>query len=182
MSGFELHLISIGDGKGVATYFKPGIIKPDKDIKNPGAQITFLTSAEVDVVNIYRSHGMNNKELAESLKGVLNPTKFTMICGDLNLCYIENRDNEVTRMLEQNGFAQLVHAATHFKGGHIDHVYSNHKAEEYQVDIKLYSPYYLADDHDAILITIKHTPGKEVPHCGKYATKRKVCSLTLIFI
>ena len=70
---------------------------------------------------------MNNKKLAESLKIVLNLSKFNTNCGDRNLCYIENRDNEVTRMLEQNGFAQLVHAASHFKVGHFDHVYSNHK-------------------------------------------------------
>ena len=75
-------------------------------------------------------------------------------------------------MLEDNGFCQLVHEATHIKGGHIDQVYSNHKSAEYQVSISLYSPYYLAKDHDAILITITKACRKVCPRMGKYSATK----------
>ena len=101
---------------------------------------------------------MNNIELANDLKSIMNTKKFTIICGDFNLCYIENRNNEVTQMLELAGFSQLVNMATHFKGGLIDHVYSNHNPSQYQVDVSLYSPYYLCKDHDAICITVTKFP------------------------
>ena len=75
-------------------------------------------------------------------------------------------------MLEHAGFAQLVHEATHFKGGHIDHVYSNHNPSQLNVGISLYSPFYLAKDHDAICITVTKVAEKVLPGCGKYSTKK----------
>ena len=172
MSGFELHLNSIGEGKGVATYVKTGEMRPKNNIKNPQAQISLLSSADLDVVNVYRSQGMNNAELAEQLENIIDKSKLTVICGDFNLCYIEDRDNEVTRMLENIGFTQLVSEATHYKGRHIDHVYSNHDVKCIQVDVSLYSPYYLAKDHDAICITIIKVPEQILPGRGKYSVKK----------
>ena len=57
-------------------------------------------------------------------------------------------------MLESLGFNQLVTEATHYKGGLLDQVYSNHNPAKLKVDITLYSPYYLSLDHDGICITI----------------------------
>ena len=61
-------------------------------------------------------------------------------------------------MLEDNGFNQLADEATHFQGGHIDHIYSNNNSDKIHVDITLYSPYYLAKDPDCILITVTKAP------------------------
>ena len=72
------------------------------------------------------------------------------------MCFIDQRDNEVTKMLEDHGFIQLVGEATHWKGGHIDHVYINHDPSLFQADVAMYSPYYTSKDHDALLITIRH--------------------------
>ena len=170
--GFELHLNSNGDGKGVATYFKRGEMQPVKDIKKHHTQIMLLSSPEIDVVNVYRSQGMNNDELANDLRTLIDKSKFTLICGDFNLCYIESQTNAVTTTLEHLGFTQLVHEASHFKGGHIDHIYSNHSHEHFLVDVCLYSPYYLAKDHDAICVTITKTPAKVVPGFGRYTAPR----------
>ena len=97
---------------------------PKNDIKKGLAQISLLSSIDLDIINVYRSQGMNNAELAKDLERLINMSKLTIICGDFNLCYIAQQDNEVTQMLVQAGFAQQVYEATHFKGGHIDHVYS----------------------------------------------------------
>ena len=127
---------------------------------------------EVDIINVYRSQGMNNAVLAKDLQGVINMSRVTIICGDFNLCYMDQRGNEVTQMLEQAGFVQQVHEATHFKGGHIDHVYSNHDPSQMNVMISLYSPYYLAKDHDAVCITVTKVAKKAPQVCGKYSTKK----------
>ena len=104
------------------------------------------------------SHGADNSEVAEDIEMLLDPRKLTIICGDFNLCYIEQRTNCILNKLEGCGFTQLVTEATHIKGGHIDQVWSNHDRRIYQVDVALYSPYYLSDDHDAICVTIRKSP------------------------
>ena len=131
-----------------------------------------LSSPELDIVNVYRSQGMDNVELANDLRSIVNKSKLTVICGDFNLCYVDDRDNEVTKMFENEGFVQLVNEATHFMGGHIDHVYSNHDTQKYEVNIQLYSPYYLAKDHDAVCITITKVPEKSLPQHRRYPLRK----------
>ena len=98
--GFELHLNSSGVGKGIGTYFKSGLFSPQVNITKPLAQITLLSSPDLDVVNVYRSQGMNNTDLAHDLRDIIDKSKLTLICGDFNLCYVDDRSNEVTRLLE----------------------------------------------------------------------------------
>ena len=152
--GFELHLNSVGYGKGIGTYYKLDKISFDIDIKNQTVQITKMSSSEIDIINIYRSQGANNMEVADGIRKIINEEKITIVCGDFNLCFIEKKENVVTKMLEGLGFIQLVKEATHFKGGHIDHVYSNHDPEMFIIDMMMYSPYYTSRDHDALCITI----------------------------
>ena len=171
-NGYNLHLNSMGLGKGLATYVKPEIIMSIRDIKKPKTQITLLSLSEVDIISVYRSEAMNTTELAHDIERMMDPYRFTVICGDFNLCYIENKQNEVTKMLENCGFSQLNREASHFQGGHIDHVYSNHTTDKFQVNIKQYCPYYLAKDHNALLITITKTSKRSLRSYGKYSTRK----------
>ena len=141
------------------TNFKADKVTPTTDVSKSMAQITCLSSQELDIVHVYRSQGMKKEELAEDLRTCINSSRLTIICGDFNICFVSDRDNVVTRMLEGMGFSQLVNEATHFKGGHIDHVYSNHNPAKHSLDISLYSPYYLCLDHDAICITVLKASG-----------------------
>ena len=65
----------------------------------------------------------------------------------------KQKNNRLIKRLEDLGFQQLIKEATHFAGGHIDHIYVNHQAV---VDVSLYSPYYCAKDHDALLAVVKN--------------------------
>ena len=47
---------------------------------------------------------MDNGELANDLRCMINKSKLTVICGDFNLCYIDDSNNVVTKMLESEGF------------------------------------------------------------------------------
>ena len=84
-------------------------------------------------------------------------------------------------MLEASGFKQLVDEATHFQGGHIDHVYCNNKPDQFQVDITLYSPFYLDKDHDALLITVTKTPTPTRPGMGKYEATHQRRSISIVY-
>ena len=155
----NLHLNSVGRGKGLATYFRPESIFPTTDVTKPNAQISHFSSPSLDIISVYRSQGMDKKELAEDIRKIVNKSRLTIICGDFNFCFLAERHNEITRMLESLGFNQLVTEATHYKGGLLDQVYSNHNPAKFKVDITLYSPYYLSLDHDGICITILKASG-----------------------
>ena len=162
INGLNLYLNSNGAGKGIATYAKENKLHLKMHITKPKAQISIFASNEFDLVNIYRSASMDNSNLLSELENIIDTTRFTIICGDFNLCYIDQRNNVITKMLEDTGFSQLVNEATHFRGGHIDHVYSNHHPDQFDVKVNLYSPFYLAADHDAICITVTK-PSRRVP-------------------
>ena len=162
LAGYELHLNSFGEGKGLASYYKAEKVSPSTDIMKQRFQITKLVSPEVDIISVYRSSDANNDELMDELKSLIGPDKTTVICGDFNECVASEKAKGVAKMLEDCGFTQLVTQATHLKGGHIDHVYSNHDPAFFEVDIMLYSPYYTCHDHDALCITIRKSADNKI--------------------
>ena len=81
--------------------------------------------------------------------------KDVLIAGDFNICYMKNKTNKISKMLENEGFQQLVQHPTHIQGGHIDHVYwrGGERIGSKTATLERYSPYY--SDHDASLITLE---------------------------
>jgi exonuclease III len=152
IDGYELHTNSFGHGRGLATYFRKDKFKHSGDVKEATFQLTKLTSQNVDVISVYRSNGAKLKELSDQLLRIFDPFKTTLVCGDLNICYIADRNNKLIKTLEDHGFEQFVKEATHIQGGLIDHAYVYKTRDSVDVDVSLYSPYYCAKDHDAILI------------------------------
>ena len=93
-------------------------------------------------------------ETWNSLESLLSRRKPTLLTGDFNVCFNQNRNNFLTRNIERLGFKQLVTSATHVMGGLIDHAYWKDESEIWQEpELEKFSPYY--SDHDAILITLK---------------------------
>ena len=65
LSGYHGYFASVGNGKGVAAYARKSM---DFDcIKEPNFQISTLRG-EVDIINVYRSHGANDAKVMESLR------------------------------------------------------------------------------------------------------------------
>jgi hypothetical protein len=117
-------------------------------------QISKLESKEVDIIIVYRSEQGNLTDLVEHLKKLINPGVNTVVTGDFNICYVSNRNNKITKYLENDGFSQLMHEPTHMKGRHLDHLYFRPGSKPVQIpSIHRYSPYY--SDHDAICATIR---------------------------
>ena len=154
--GYDVSHNSLGKGKGVSTYFRYNMGKPSVTVNRQKVQISMLETEEVNVINIYRSQGADNQEIMRDLLQMISKDKPSLICGDFNLCYIDERDNQITRMLEDQNFKQLVTEASHFQGGHIDHVYSNLNPAMFEIEVSMYSPYYTSRDHDGFCTSITH--------------------------
>ena len=65
--GYESHVISVGNGKGIATYYKASMFTNKHDYITPNMQITKFCSNKIDVINVYRSSKGNSVELLEKL-------------------------------------------------------------------------------------------------------------------
>ena len=135
LEGFTANHNSVGRGRGITVYYKRGKFSHEKDITDEKIQLTKMSGFNVDLITVYKAPAGMDATLLCHLKNLINFSRQTIICGDFNMCFIENRNNKSTQFLLQNGFKQLVHDATHIEGGHIDHVYIRNVL----VDIEMYS-------------------------------------------
>ena len=122
-----------------------------KDFKKNNIQVSVMSSGHMDLVVVYKSPVGNDSDLRQLLEAAISTNHPTLVCGDLNMCFIDSKTSKSISFLRHIGFQQLVQEATHIDGGHIDHVY----VLNLQANIELYSPYYTAKDHDGLLITVK---------------------------
>ena len=151
----DIHYNSVGSGRGLATYYKNNKFNPEIDVNKNDCQLSKFTSKYIDVVSVYRSSDCKMRFEDVFKRITLSKEKPTLIVGDMNICYRENKKNENIQYLEANKFKQLVTDATHYQGGHIDHIYINDYQNKLKsVDIEMYSPYYTCRDHDGLLTTI----------------------------
>lgn len=159
LPGYQLSLNSWEyNSRGVATYFHSDKLSKVEDFKGEMFQITKISSADIDVINIYRSPRATNavdSDLVMRLGNMIDQSRQTIIGGDFNICFQKKRGNIVLVTLESLGFNQLVSTATHIEGGFLDIVFSNHNIfKKYEVVTQLYSPYFTYKDHDAVLVSV----------------------------
>ena len=141
LAGYQPHFLNIGKGKGIATYYKTGVVKHEQDLKENNMQITKFTCHDLDIINLYRSSNGHSVELLNHLLKMITKGKPTLITGDFNICYSVNKNNRLSQGLEKNGFSQLVKQATHIRGGHIDHAYWRDQEQTWEEpQINRYSP------------------------------------------
>ena len=123
-------------------------------VKLHNLQITQMASGELDVIVVYRSADCKMKTVIDMVWGLVDLTKSVIVCGDINLCFSTFPDNSLVRSFTSQGFDQLVKEATHINGGLIDHVYFKSGRHDLKADVSVYSPYYTAHDHDAMLVEV----------------------------
>jgi exonuclease III len=152
LEGYNQQFITIGPGKGIATYFKNDRFNPAEEVLADKFQITKFKHEIMDIVSVYRSQSGHSLELLEGLMKMIEAGRITIITGDFNICFMENFSNRMTQGLLSMGFNQLVHEPTQIQGRHIDQVYFLDQSNRLQPIVDRYSPYY--SDHDGICITI----------------------------
>ena len=153
IEGYAVNHNSQGKGRGVSVYYKLAKYVHVQDVREEKIQLSMLSGIMLDVIIVYRAPLGNDGALRDHLNKLINKKRSTLICGDFNMCFIDNRGSRTTRFLLNNGFKQLVNDATHIDGGHIDQAYLNTECN-IPVTIDIYSPYYTAKDHDALCIAM----------------------------
>ena len=159
MQDLSLIVNSIGEGRGIATYFDDTFNVTDS-VTSPSCQITRISSNEIDVINVYRSKDCDMKEFELMIFKMIDRndlSKKILICGDLNIHFTKETSNHfVRKILDKYKFKQLVMDPTHDKGNTIDHVYVS-PALQGRVMIEKTSIYY--SDHDLLTIKIIEDKG-----------------------
>ena len=157
LKGYEHpHLVSVGPGKGLATYAKTSF-QPVADVCRSNYQISKFASDNCEVISVYRSESAPYEDVLCDIAQICNDEKLTILGGDFNVCVLKNENNLLIKGLTQLGFIQMIFEATHIAGGAIDHCYVR-QAVGYtgsQLTGKntyLHSVYW--SDHDAILISM----------------------------
>ena len=159
MQDLSLIVNSIGEGRGIATYFDDTFDVSDS-VTSPNCQITRISSNEIDVINVYRSKDCDMKEFELMIFKMIDRndlSKKILICGDLNIHFTKETSNHfVRKIVDEFKFKQLVMGPTHDKGNTIDHVYVS-PALLGRVIIEKTSIYY--SDHDLLTIKIIEDKG-----------------------
>ena len=148
MDGFTAHFNSAGRGKGVATYYREAFTFA-VDVCEPTYQMTKIQSPQLSIINVYRSSN-GGITFMRDLCRIIDCDQLTYIVGDMNICYISQKDNRVVKDLKEMGFTQLVKHPSHMEGGLLDHFYSNGLSDH--IWIQQQSPYF--SDHDILLVML----------------------------
>ena len=109
--------------------------------------MTKVSSSSMDIINVYRSEGAITSSFLEDLLSLYDKEE-TVIMGDFNLCYTQQRNHQIFKTIESLGFNQLVKSPTHIKGRMIDLVFSKSFFEVLQQ-----SPFFT--DHDILVVKME---------------------------
>ena len=116
LEGFTGYFTSVGRGKGLAVYVREEVeIGRVNKFAEPNIQLTKITMSQLDIVTLYRSQEEPLFRAVYFLQNYINPKKDTLVIGDVN--YDANKENELSKYLDREGFTQLVTLPTHIRGG-----------------------------------------------------------------
>ena len=106
--GYNLHLNSMGRGKGLATYFKGSIFKHDSDKKKEYIQLSKFTSPNLNVISLYRSQQCELATMITLIDEMLEEGKPHLLVGDFNYCYLDEASNTASKFFKISNFKQLI--------------------------------------------------------------------------
>ena len=122
--GWNQYNVCLGRGKGVTTLFKESF-NLKSEVRYECFQMVKISSDKMDVINVYRSSDANNSQFLTELLKLIKASKRTLIIGDFNLCYLNQKSHQVFVALESIEFHQLVEKPTHMEGRLIDLIFTN---------------------------------------------------------
>ena len=147
MNGYNMHFVSHGRGKGVATYFLPEF-RLTGEINALKYQMCKVSCKNFDVINIYRSKDADNAHFLKDLGQLAKGPKPCFLVGDFNINVLKESLHPVVKKISSCGFQQLVGYPTHSAGGLLDHVYVENIP--FQPDIGINFPFY--SDHANVTV------------------------------
>ena len=114
-------------------------------------QITVCEAEEFCVISLYRSN--RDQNIVRLFKDIIPDVGACLVLGDINICSRAEANHPALELLRQKGFHLLVSEATHFGGGALDQAWLRTDTCSEIFSTQIYSPYFNARDHDAILFT-----------------------------
>ena len=160
LQNLKLNLNSVGNGRGLATYFNEKF-KVTDSLNTASCQMTRISSKKIDVINVYKSKECSLDEFARMLFKIIDDvekSKELILCGDFNIHFSEETSNNfISKIISEYSFDQLVKVPTHDRGNIIDHVYVSPGLKG-RVMVDKTCVYH--SDHD--LLTIKVSADDEV--------------------
>ena len=113
-------------------------------------------SSELNVINIYKSPStIPPTFFMEDLRSIFDDKKETIIVGDFNICFREENNHQIIKLLKSMKFDQKIMSPTHVQGRYIDHVYHylpNPDENTTAVDVLQFGQFFT--DHDMLLVAI----------------------------
>ena len=141
---------SYGNGNGVCCY-KPihDVDSQDNTIVHPTFQmLSFYIMQNYQIILVYLSKNCSKTIVASALNNLIDHSKDVIILGDFN--YKAGTNNEITRVLQNKKFQQIINFPTHIEANVIDHVYTNNSN---LINVNYMFMYY--SDHCAFHISLK---------------------------
>ena len=142
LRGYNMHFVSHGRGKGVATYFLPEF-QFTGEINSQKYQMCRVSCKNFDVINIYRSQDADNPDFLKDLGKLAQGPKPCILVGDFNINFLKESHHPIVKKILSCGFQQLVTFPTHSAGGLLDHIYV--KRIPFQPEVIINFPFY--SDH-----------------------------------
>ena len=159
---------NVGRGKGLVIYYREEKATARNIYTDENLQLSVVSNQAVEIIGFYRSAG--DKNFISAVENLIQPSKFYLLIGDLNICSKSYSHHAVFKDLSRLGFKLITEQSTHILGGYLDQAWIKLvNVDSVQFHHSLYSPVYNCMDHDAILISIKNNVPDET--IGKYPIK-----------
>ena len=119
-------------------------------IENTEYQILYLEFVSINITLVYISSSAKSySDVSETLKGLINSRKTSVVCGDFNFNFYKSPDNVISNTLHEIGFQQVISDSTHIEGSLLDHIYTNIEPQS-----QFIHPVYFSD-HDATCLILR---------------------------
>ena len=153
-----MNLNNSGRGKGLAAFYRENKFVVTRNFYDLNLQITVLESENLCVVTLYRSNCDTN--IVRLLNDIIPKDGACLIIGDINICSRAAANHPALKLLRKKGFHLLLSEATHFGGGALDQGWLRTDTTVQVSGTQIYSPYFNARDHDAVLFTLAQKEDK----------------------
>ena len=151
---YEVAINSKGKGKGIITYYNSNIFKHISDLKKDNMQLSKFSSANLDVIVLYRSALGNKKEMNQLIKQLKNRNVPQLVIGDFNFHYLEEEANSTKKFFIEENYSQLIMKPTHIEGNILDQAYVKDETGLLRCTAEIQTKYYT--DHRGIVVTVEY--------------------------
>ena len=152
--GYDVAINSNGKGKGIITYYNKAIFKHISDIKKDKMQLSKFTSANLDIIVLYRSAQGNKQEMNQLIKQFKKRNVPQLVIGDFNFHYLEEGANSIKQFFLKENYSQLIMEPTHIEGNILDQAYVKDESKLLKFTVEIQTKYYT--DHRGIALTVEH--------------------------